>query len=323
MRASTLPLLVCLLMWSLPAEPATLRSATTLQQPQVRISDLFDDAGPEAERVLGPGPSPGGRIVVEAAQAAAIARQFGVAWRPASPADRVVIDRPGRPLAREEVLGVLRSALLGAGAPDVGDIELPNFTPPLVPVEGAPQSAIEQVNYQATSGHFTATLAISVAGEPVQRIRVSGDMVEMTDLVVPTHRLTVGTVLQPEDLQTLRVRVGQSHGDVLRVADQAVGMAMRRLAVAGQPIPLADLGHPLVVQKGARVMMSLEQPGLSLSAVGVASESGGIGDRIAVLNPVSGALVDAEVTAAGQVRVSPNSAPRLPARAGNTQVSMR
>jgi len=290
MRASTLPLLVCLLMWSLPAEPATLRSATTLQQPQVRISDLFDDAGPEAERVLGPGPSPGGRIVVEAAQAAAIARQFGVAWRPASPADRVVIDRPGRPLAREEVLGVLRSALLGAGAPDVGDIELPNFTPPL---------------------------------EPVQRIRVSGDMVEMTDLVVPTHRLTVGTVLQPEDLQTLRVRVGQSHGDVLRVADQAVGMAMRRLAVAGQPIPLADLGHPLVVQKGARVMMSLEQPGLSLSAIGVASESGGIGDRIAVLNPVSGAIVDAEVTAAGQVRVSPNSAPRLPARAGNTQVSMR
>jgi len=235
----------------------------------------------------------------------------------------VVIDRPGRLLAREEVLGVLRSALLGAGAPDVGDIELPNFTPPLVPVEGAPQTAVEQVNYQATSGHFTATLAICVTGEPIQRMRVSGEMVEMTDLVVPTHRLPVGTVLQAEDLQTLRVRVGQSRGDVLRLADQAVGMAMRRLAVAGQPIPLADLGHPLVVQKGARVTMSLEQPGLSLSAFGVASESGGIGDRIAVLNPVSGAIVDAEVTAAGQVRVSPNSAPRLPARAGNTQVSLR
>jgi flagella basal body P-ring formation protein FlgA len=70
-------------------------------------------------------------------------------------------------------------------------------------------------------------------------------------------------------------------------------------------------------------MMSLEQPGLSLSAMGVANESGGIGDRISVLNPASGAIVDAEVTAIGQVRVSPNSAPRLPARAGNTQVSMR
>ena len=121
----------------------------------------------------------------------------------------------------------------------------------------------------------------------------------------------------------MRVRIGQAHGDVLRVAGQAVGMAMRRLAVAGQPIPLADLGRPLVVLKGARVMMSLEQPGLSLSAIGVASESGGIGDRIAVLNPVSGAIVDAEIIAADQVRVSPNSAARLPVRAGTTQVSLR
>ena len=54
--------------------------------------------GPKPTRVLGPGPAPGGRIVVEAAQLAAIARQFGVDWRPASPADRAVLDRPGRML---------------------------------------------------------------------------------------------------------------------------------------------------------------------------------------------------------------------------------
>jgi len=153
MRASTLPLLVCLLMWSLPAEPATLRSATTLQQPQVRISDLFDDAGPEAERVLGPGPSPGGRIVVEAAQAAAIARQFGVAWRPASSADRVVIDRPGRLLAREDLLGALRSALLGAGAQDA-------FEDALLGRQAAPQFPVRRSQlrrpprpHQGISGH--------------------------------------------------------------------------------------------------------------------------------------------------------------------------
>ena len=70
----------------------------------VRLSDLFDDAGPRAGQVLGPAPAPGARIVVEAPQLAAIARQFGVDWRPASPADSAVIDRPGRLLPREDVL---------------------------------------------------------------------------------------------------------------------------------------------------------------------------------------------------------------------------
>src|SRR5690349_8906480 len=89
-------------------QAATLRSMTTLHAPTVRLSDLFDDAGANADRVLGPGPAAGGRIVVEAAQLRAIARQFGVEWRPASSADRAVLDRPGRPLRRDDVLDAVR-----------------------------------------------------------------------------------------------------------------------------------------------------------------------------------------------------------------------
>src|SRR5262250_28795 len=109
------------------AEAATLRTMTTLHAPVVLLSDLFDDAGTNADRVLGPGPGAGGRIVVEAAQLAAIARQFGVDWRPASSADRAVLDRPGRPLRRDAVLDAVRSALTAAGASDDCDIELPGF----------------------------------------------------------------------------------------------------------------------------------------------------------------------------------------------------
>jgi flagellar basal body P-ring formation protein FlgA len=52
------------------ADAATLRSVTTLHSAVVRLSDLFDDAGAGADRVLGPGPGAGGRIVVEAAHSA-------------------------------------------------------------------------------------------------------------------------------------------------------------------------------------------------------------------------------------------------------------
>ena len=53
---------------TLAGQAASLRSAVTLEHPMVRVADLFDDAGPAASRVLGAGPQPGARLVVEAAQ---------------------------------------------------------------------------------------------------------------------------------------------------------------------------------------------------------------------------------------------------------------
>ncbi len=71
---TVLMLLVCV-----QTQAASLRTMTTLHGPNVYLRDLFDDAGSNADRVLGPGPDPGGRIVVEAPQLNAIARQFNVA----------------------------------------------------------------------------------------------------------------------------------------------------------------------------------------------------------------------------------------------------
>lgn len=302
---------------------ATLRASTTLLQPQVRICDLFDEAGPEDTRVLGPGPAPGGRIVVEAAQAAAIARQFGVAWRPASPAERVVIDRPGRLVAREDVVGVLRTALEEVGAPASGDLDLAGFSAPLVARDGELSLSIEQVDYNAASGRFTATLVASTPGEALQRIPLAGRLQEMTELVVPTHRLQPGAIVRAEDLHVTRLRSGAWHGDVVMSAAQAVGLAVRHAVAQGQPIPVAAIGPPQVVLRGARVMMLLRAPGISMAAVGQATEPGALGEVIAVLNPASGALVEAEIVAPDQVRVSPDSMPRRPVRAAGIQVSLR
>jgi flagella basal body P-ring formation protein FlgA len=134
----------------------------------VRLSDLFEDAGANANRVLGPGPGAGGRIVVEAAQLGAIARQFGVDWRPASSADRAVLDRPGRPLPREDVLDALRSALIEGGTSPDCDIELADFSPPLVPFESNPRPVVSDLSYDTSAGRFTAML--SVAGDSMEPI---------------------------------------------------------------------------------------------------------------------------------------------------------
>ncbi|MBU6499814.1 MAG: hypothetical protein KGQ40_14915, partial [Rhodospirillales bacterium] len=183
-----------------PAAAASLRAMVVLHAPVVRLSDLFDGAGPAADRVLGPGPAPGARIVVEAPQLAAIAQQFGVDWQPASPADRAVLERRGTLLPRAVVLAALRTALQGVGAPADGQIDLPGFSAPLVPPEADAQANVEQFDYQGASGRFTGVLAVAGKGMDMLRLRVSGTLTAMVELPVAVRRLVAGAVIGPADL---------------------------------------------------------------------------------------------------------------------------
>jgi len=309
---------ICLLLLALPAQAASLRPVTTLAAPVVRLSDLFDGLGADGLRVIGPGPAPGARIVVETAQLAAIARQFGVDWRPAGGNERATLERPGRPLPREDILAALHAALLRAGAPDAFEIDLPGFIAPLVPLEAPIRIEVEQLDHDPASGRFAASLAISGEGLLTQRPRLAGTVQEVADLPVPIRRLTPGTVIATSDLQIARVRTGRLQGEVARHPAQLVGLTVRRAAPPGHPLPLADLGRTPAVAKGARVLMQLTIGGLALNAQGQALEDGMLGERIQVQNPTSRAIVEAEVTGPGRVRVAPGSQPLLvaPARTG-------
>lgn len=302
MRAALL--CVCV---SAPAWGATLRPFVTLSEPVVRLSDLFQHAGPDMP--LGPAPAPGGRIVVEAAQLAAIARQFGVAWRPASPADRAVLDRPGRPLGRDDIVGPLRAALQQAGVPPDTDLELPALAGPMVPLGPAVQVEVGQLDVDAASGRFTGVLNVGMAGQPATPVRVSGRALAMAEVPVPRRRMAAGDVVGTADLQWARMRAAQAQGPVVRDMRDALGLALRRSVQPGQPIPTEALGKPVVVTKGMAMLLSLDSPGIQLTAQGVAMEPAGVGERVRVQTPLSRVVVEAEVTGPGRARVLPGSAP--------------
>ncbi len=291
------------------AQAASLRTATMLHAPVVRLSDLFDDAGANANRVLGTAPGPGGSIVVEAPQLEAIARQFGVDWRPASAAEHAVLERAGRLLPRDDVLKAVTSALVAAGASPECEVELPGFIPPMVPAEASPQALATELDYAAGSGRFSAVLSVTGEGMEPLNLRVAGQVNDTIELPVAVARLATGTVVRADDVRLARVPVAMVHSEVLHAASDAVGQQLRHAVVAGQPFAVADVMRPTMVQRGSNVQMQLQSPGLSLLAQGVAMESGATGERIRVLNPSSRAVVEAEVIGPGRVRVTPESTP--------------
>ncbi|WP_158746027.1 flagellar basal body P-ring formation chaperone FlgA [Acidisphaera sp. L21] len=310
MRALPLALMVIV---AFPAAAATLRGGTTLTDQQVRLSDLFD--GVDNDRVIGPSPDPGGRIIVESAQLGAIARQFSVDWRPSSTADRIVLDRPGRPFSRDLAVDALRDALSVAGVATDAEVEMPGFTPPIVPTGATGTAEVGQLDYNSTSGQFTAVLSVTAPGMSPAHTRLSGRVSEMVAVPVAVHRMMPGDIIGPNDLQIARLHANAVRSDVAQAPAQAIGMTLRHPVGPGAPIPVADLARPQMVQKGEAVQMRLETPGIQLIAQGIAMDGGAMGEHVRVLNASSRAIVDAEVLGTGRVRVSGTTPVVLPAGA--------
>jgi flagella basal body P-ring formation protein FlgA len=292
-------------------QAASLRSMTTLHGPTVYLRDLFDDAGGGADRVLGPGPEPGGRIVVEAAQLNAIARQFNVEWRSVSRADRAVLERPGRPLRKEEAIEAVRLALTAAGASDDIDIDLSGFTPPTVPAEVTPVATVSQLEYDSSSGRFSA--ALTLTGDAMNPIdtRISGRVEQVVEAPIALTRLLPETILRADDVRVARVRAATLQNEIAKSVDQIIGMQLRRPVASGQPLRLADLSRPPLVQRGATVQIELAAAGLTVSGQAVALDAGAEGEKVRVQNLTSHAFLFAQVVGPGKVRITPDSPPAL------------
>ena len=305
--------LISLLLASLLASPgvatsATLKPFSTVAGSVVRLSDLWD--GVDVDKALGPAPAPGGRITVPGPQLAAIARQFGVDWRPGSASERAILERPGRAVTRDDIKLTLWTALRNAGASSDADLELGAFTAAPVPANAKLDVNVQNLDLDQRSGRFSATLEVQADDATVTSLRVTGRVQEMIDLPVAKRRIRPGEVIAAADLDWAHIRTGFARADVVKAPNEAIGLAAKHSIPPNQPIATADLGHPVVVQKGDSMILTLETPGLALSARGIATESGGVGERIQILNEYSKAILDAEITGPGQARVLPGTARR-------------
>ncbi|MBI0535380.1 flagella basal body P-ring formation protein FlgA [Roseomonas sp. KE2513] len=291
------------------ADLALLRPVAVVEDAAIRLSDLFDNAGQNAARVVGPSPAPGRRIVVEPAQLLAIARANGVLWRPLTAADTVMVERPGRAVPRDEVLDLLRAEFGRMGLDPAAELELPGFQAPMVPLASFTQLALEQPAFEAATNRFSATLVVVAEGVPTLRLRLAGRAVATSVVVIATRRLALGEVVQAEDLRLVRQRAERVRPGLATDPGQVVGKALRRPVAEGLPFAMVDLSAPAVIERNATVLMLIDGPGLSLTAQGRAMAPAARGEVVPVMNLSSRAMVQAEAIGPGRVRVAFGSVP--------------
>ncbi|MBY0335642.1 MAG: flagellar basal body P-ring formation chaperone FlgA, partial [Acetobacteraceae bacterium] len=257
-------------------------------------------------------PLPGRRMVLEAPALLALARQHGLAWRPLTGQERVVIERPGRAVPRPDIEAALRTELARHGVSPDWEIELPGLIPPMVPAASWFQLAIEGLHVEEPGPRFAATLAVLADGMPAQRLRVAGRAVPTVPVVLATRRLALGEVVGANDVRLARLRAERARPGQAQQVEQVVGQELRRPMAAEQPFALLDLGPPAIVQKNALVTLLLDAPGIQLTAQGRALEAAARGATVPVMNLASRSIVEGVAVAPGRVRVALGAVPSLP-----------
>lgn len=288
-----------------PAGAATLRGVVTVDADIVRLGDLFDDAGANADLPVLRAPAPGKRYVLEAAWLAETARVHQVAWRPQHRFERVVVERTGRIVGGAEILGAVRASLEREGAPAHAQLELAAKVPDAaLAIDAPPRLEVQSLAFDAPSGRFSAVV-IAGAGHPsAQRVALAGRVVATRAVWVPRRAIGAGEVIRRDDLVLAHLRADALRPETLHDLDRLVGLSPRQRLSASQPVREGDVRAPVLVARNANVTIVLQAGNMTLTAAGKALDDGARGETVRVLNLQSRKTIEAAVTAPDTVAVA-------------------
>lgn len=292
------------------ASAATLRHATTVSSDNVRLSDIFSGLEQGQDRILGPGPAPGGTIEVSGQQLIAIADQYGVDWEDQSASASMTIMRAGRILDEAYFDALIRKNLPELGEGPIS-IALRDFHPLTVSTDEPEPVVLSDVKWDQRSGWFSST---------VYRAHPTGDLASdsfmLTGIIHATQRVLVYTRALPAGsvISAADVRIDDSYSGHLPAKavvneSEIDGLSVGRGVVAGAAVMAQDLQRTVVMHKGDPVMISYEAPGLRLTIAGRAMEDGGVRQQIRALNEASGMIVSGRVMDGSNISVELSSHP--------------
>jgi flagella basal body P-ring formation protein FlgA len=295
---------------SVAADAATLRSNVIIEGDVIRLGDIFDDAGPYADRPVLNAPAPGRRATLTINWLMEAARVYRVEWRPLSRFDRVVIERAGKTVTGAEIVEYLRVELEREGMPKNAHVELANRSFALhLPLDTPTTVDIRNVSYETETGRFNALVSVGGEHTGAQRALLVGRAFRASPVAVLRRSIGPGEIIRKDDVEIVYRRDDQVARDVVTDAARLVGTTPRGRLRAGEPVRESETRPPLLVARNSQVIIRLAHGPMTLTAQGRAEEDGARGDVIRVKNLQSGKTIEATVQSPDVVAVT--LAPRV------------
>lgn len=310
MKSLALAALLAAAAFAAPAtvDAATLRPQATVDDSLVRLGDLFDDLGIGADIAIAHAPAPGRRITFDTATLMEIARAYRISWRPQSRFDRVVVERSGRIIQKQEIVTHLADALKADGMRRDSEIEIIGRGIEIaVPVDAPASIEIRNLSYDRQSGRFTALVMAGGSGAAAQRLAVSGKVHDTAAVPVLRRAVSPGEVIRKDDVEIVRIREDRAGRDIIADPQRLIGTTPRFRLRAHEPVRDSDTRPPIVVARNSTVTIMLRTGSMTLTAQGRASEDGAKGDTIRIVNLQSKKTIEAVVSGPDQVTIYPGN----------------
>lgn len=306
-RLAIAALLAAVAMPAMAQDRPVLRRDAVVAADIVVLGDLVENAGQAAGKAAFRAPALGQTGTIQAARVVEAARAAGLDLDTGG-IGQVMVSRAARRVQRTELELAVREALLsryGVGDAEVTLVLENGETQVHLDPEATGSLRVTDLVYDARARRVQAAVAVDGhRGTTIRPVRVSGQVVETLEVPVLTRAMARGEQVRASDVRL--ERRPRSDVQAVALADPAMltGRVSRSALQAGAVLRDSDLARQELVEKNSIVSVVYETPGLALSMRGKATEAGGLGDTILVLNPQSKRTLQAVVTGPGTVTVS-------------------
>ncbi len=153
-----------------------------------------------------------------------------------------------------------------------------------------------------TTGRLT--FKVTCSGSDSWAIHVPVTVQAFDQVVVSDLPIAKGTHLSPADLRLELMDISRLYSGYFQSLDELDGFVARRPIQAEQVMTPALVNPARMINRGERVVIIAEGPGLSIRATGLAMEDGAFGELIRVRNTSSNKVVEGRISAPGLIKVS-------------------
>lgn len=305
----------------------TLKREVTVSNEIVRIGDLIDGAGPLANTPIFRAPDLGETGAVQTSQVIDAVLRHGLTDLDTGNISEVVVRRASRTITTQDIEArVARAIAVRYGNQDPKSLMV-TFDRDTQPIELDPSIRsdleITRLMYDSRSGRFDISFQIpnTLTGRPIA-LRYSGAAVETVEATVLERPLARGEIVKQSDVAVERRPKADLGTDAVGSPEEAIGLAARHALRPGRALRMSELMKPTLVQRGEPVTLVYDAPGIFLTLLGTAQDSGAEGDIVNILNLESKRVVQGIVAGPGRVSVT-TTASRAGASADASRPSER
>lgn len=155
--------------------------------------------------------------------------------------------------------------------------------------------------------HFApnySTFRVSVSSEKNDVIELSGRYVAYVEVPVTARGIIQGAMITDADISSARTPISKVKGGYVSSPEEVVGMQAKRNIGNGVFIKSSDLVKPTLIRQNDAVSIIYNNNNIKLRTIGIATESGAIGDSIKVKNETTGIVVHGVVKGKNLVEVA-------------------